>query len=370
MQDVFAETLRLLENGEPVALATVVSGKGSLPMSRKAKMLVRANGEIAGTVGGGAVEAEVCREGQRVVASGEGVLRKFVLTETQAGGDGLTCGGTVEILVEALTPGPVCEVLREINSVRRRRGSAVLGTLVSQGESAAGPGKCLVQLDGTVHGTLGIPQVDEAVRSVVPGDATVPEDLARVVRLQVEGQGEAAVFVESLCPEPTLYLFGGGHISLAVAQIAAGVGFRIVVVDDRPEFANRDRFPVAQETLVREMDRAFEDLEIDDLSYIVSVTRGHSHDREVIRSAVHTQAAYIGMIGSRRKITALWGDLEADGVPRDLLDRVHAPIGLDIGADTPEEIAVSIVAELIHARRRKGAEGVGSLRDTSRVTGA
>jgi len=143
-------------------------------------------------------------------------------------------------------------------------------------------------------------------------------------------------------------------VSYAIAQIAHTVGFRIVVIDDRPMFANRERFPMASETLTLDMDTAFEHLAIDELSYIVAVTRGHQHDKPIIRQAVKTKAGYVGMIGSRRKTALMWKDLEAEGIDRRFLETVHAPIGLDIGADTPEEIAVSVVSELIQVRRQKG----------------
>ena len=354
MQDVFAEGLRLVSNGERAALSTIVSSKGSLPMSRKAKMLVRADGKIVGTVGGGCLEADVWAEARQVMASGRPTLQAFVLTEEHAGDSGLTCGGTVEIFTEPLYPGRADAFLREISAIRAARGSAALATLVSGGDGTAEGAKYLIRADGTTHGTLGSPEADAAVRDELEDEATIPEDLLKVVDLEVKGQGAVKIFLESIAPEPTLYLFGGGHVSLAVARLAQTVGFRIVVIDDREAFANRERFPMADDTLVLEMETAFEGLEIDDLSYIISVTRGHQHDKQVIAQAVKTSAAYIGMIGSRRKIALMWKELEAEGVARSRLEDVHAPIGLDIGADTPEEIAVSIVAELIRSRRSKG----------------
>ena len=125
------------------------------------------------------------------------------------------------------------------------------------------------------------------------------------------------VFLESICPEPTLFLFGGGHVSFAIAQIAHSVGFRIVVIDDRPMFANKERFPMASETLTLEMETAFDHLIVDDLSYVVAVTRGHQHDKPVIEQAIDTQAAYVGMIGSRRKIALMWKEFEAKGISRE-----------------------------------------------------
>ena len=192
---------------------------------------------------------------------------------------------------------------------------------------------------------------EACVREEVAAFEAIPESLLKVIKI---GSEPVVVFLESICPEPTLFLFGGGHVSFAIAQIAHSVGFRIVVIDDRPMFANKERFPMASETLTLEMETAFDHLVIDDLSYVVAVTRGHQHDKPVIEQAIKTQAAYVGMIGSRRKIALMWREFEAKGIPREKLDAVHAPIGLDIGADTPEEIAVSIVSELIQVRRSQG----------------
>ncbi len=348
-RDVFQEALALISQGEKAALSTIVSSKGSLPMSKKAKMLVRPDGKIVGTVGGGCLEADVWAEARHVMATEAPTLQKFILTEKHAGEDGLNCGGNVEIFTEPLVPGRVDDMLDAIARVRKARGSAVLATLVSGGDEVGA--KLLLYPDGRTVGGLGHAMAETRVREEVAAFEAIPEDLLKVVAIGTE---PVVVFLESICPEPTLFLFGGGHVSFAIARIAQSVGFRIVVIDDRPMFANKERFPMASETLTLEMETAFDHLAIDDLSYVVAVTRGHQHDKPVIEQAVQTNAAYIGMIGSRRKIALMWQALEAKGIPREKLDAVHAPIGLDIGADTPEEIAVSIVSELIQVRRSHG----------------
>ena len=352
MQDVFAEALELITSGQTAALSTIVSSKGSLPMSKKAKMLVRPDGKIVGTVGGGCLEADVWAEARHVMGTGQPTLQTFVLTEEHAGDSGLNCGGNVEIFTEPLDAARSTEILTAVSEVRKARGSAVMATLVS-GRSDLQGGKMLVRPDGSTLGTLGLPEADAAVLAEIQDLETIPEDLLTVVEVGSDPE-PAKIFVESICPEPTLYLFGGGHVSLAIARIAVTVGFRVVVIDDRPQFANRERFPMASETLTLDMETAFDGLEIDDLSYVIAVTRGHQHDKVVVEQAVRTDAAYLGMIGSRRKIALMWEELEAKGIPRERLEEVHAPIGLDIGSDTPEEIAVSVVAELILARRSSG----------------
>ena len=357
MKDVFEEALKLMAAGETAALSTIVASKGSLPMSKKAKMLVRTDGEIIGTVGGGCLEADVWAEARQVMETGEPTLQRFVLTEEHAGDDGLNCGGNVEIFTEPVSAGRSDGILKEVAGIRAERESAVLATLVSGGDEAYRSSKLLVRADRTTLGTLGYAVGDAAVLAELSEMDTIPEDLLKVIELELEapeGHETLKVFLESICPEPTLYLFGGGHVSYAIARIAHSIGFRIVVIDDRPMFANRERFPMADETLTLEMETAFEHLEIDDLSYILAVTRGHQHDKPVVEQAVKTDAAYIGMIGSRRKIALMWKELETKGIPRKRLEAVHAPIGLDIGADNPEEIAVSVAAELIQVRRSGG----------------
>lgn len=352
MKDVFKEALRLMAAGEPAALSTIVSSKGSLPMSKKAKMLVQSDGTIIGTVGGGCLEADVWAEARDVIDKGEPTLQKFILTEKHAGEDGLNCGGNVEVFTEPLVRDEAEPIFKEIADLRAARGSAVLATRVS----SSGAHKLLIREDGTTSGSLGLDDLDAAAKAEVASMEGVPEDLLRVIEADEagpEGQPEL-VFLESICPEPTLYLFGGGHVSFAIARLAATVGFRIVIVDDRPMFSNPERFPMADETLVLDMETAFEHLVIDDLSYIAAVTRGHQFDKPVVGQAVKTKAAYVGMLGSRRKIALMWKELEAKGIPRERLEWVHAPIGLEIGADNPEEIAVSVVSELIAIRRSQG----------------
>jgi xanthine dehydrogenase accessory factor len=163
--------------------------------------------------------------------------------------------------------------------------------------------------------------------------------------------GIVDVFIEPLQSSPTLFIFGGGHISLTLARIGKMVDFRVVIIDDRPEFANAERFPEADETISGDIASTMPRLDINGSSYIVIVTRGHLNDSEVLEWAVTTPAAYVGMIGSKKKIRTIFAHLLTKGITQEQLDRVHSPIGLSIGAETPEEIAVSIMAELIQVRR-------------------
>jgi xanthine dehydrogenase accessory factor len=362
MNDVFAEILRLKQQGRRAALCTIISSKGSLPMSGKAKMLVGEDGTMVGTVGGGCLEADVWAEAQRVLKKDISKIASFILTEQHAGESGLNCGGKVEIFIEPVVPARMEAVFEEIARIRAQGEKGAIASVISSRIPPAmkDKAKLVLRADGTVVGRLGESGfIEEYVRQ--KAEDVMREDYLTVLQFEV-GEDDAQrwgleprdtldVFVEPIVAIPTLYLFGGGHVSLQIAKIATMVGFKTVVIDDRPAFANKERFPMADATLVEDLTTVFERLNIDDQSYIVAVTRGHQHDEPVVEQAIRTSARYIGMIGSKRKITRMWKKLIERGADRDRLAQVHAPIGLEIGADTPEEIAVSIVAQLIQARR-------------------
>jgi xanthine dehydrogenase accessory factor len=256
--DVFEEIVKLRRAGKRAALATIVHTNGSIPSFESSRMLVRDDGSIAGTIGGGCVEADVWAAAKEVMRNE--LPRKMIFNlNHEAGYDsGLICGGTLE------------------------------------------------------------------------------------------------VFVEPILPQAILYIFGGGHVSIALAEAAHAAGFDIGVVDDREAFANAARFPMAREVYTS-YDEAFEKLKPNASTYMVIVTRGHKDDMRVLGWAAGTEARYIGMIGSKRKVLSVYEALEKEGVAPEKLERVYAPVGLEIGALTPAEIAISITAELIAVRRH--AEG-------------
>jgi xanthine dehydrogenase accessory factor len=224
------------------------------------------------------------------------------------------------------------------------RCSGVEAVRLVEGEAVR---RLVARADGTAVGTLGSAGLDRAVLAQVR--EVIEEDDIRVEEVQTE-EAQVQVFVQALQPRPTVYLFGGGHVGLALARLVPTVGMRLVVIDDRPEFCSRERFPMAAERHVRPFASAFDGLPIDELSYVVVMTRGHRWDREVVAQALRTRAGYIGMIGSRRKIALIWESLGEEGFTEADLARVRAPIGLDIGGDAPGEIAISVMAELIQVR--------------------
>ncbi|MGD0293381.1 MAG: XdhC/CoxI family protein [Terracidiphilus sp.] len=256
--DIFEEIYRLKREGKRAALATIVNVRGSTPSVVAAKMLVREDGSILGTVGGGCVESDVRKGAMEVMRDEKAKTFTFNLNQRPDDDTGLVCGGSLQ------------------------------------------------------------------------------------------------VFIEPVIPAPVLYIFGGGHVGLNVYKVATLAGFEVIVCDDREQYANRERFPDAREIHAGEMDAVLSELSPSAASYIVIVTRGHRHDMRVLRWALDTPAHYIGMIGSGRKVLTIFQQLEAEGVARESLQRIYAPIGLEISAATPEEIAISIVAELIAIRRKCG----------------
>ena len=252
--DLFEEIVKLRRAGRRAALATIVHTNGSIPSYESSRMLVRDDGSIAGTIGGGCVEAEVWAAAKEVMHNEAPRKMVFNLNHEATYDNGLICGGTLE------------------------------------------------------------------------------------------------VFVEPILPQPMLYLFGCGHVSMAVAKAAANAGFAIGIIDDRETFANSERFPMAQE-IHATYEAAFAKIQPNAATYLVIVTRGHKEDMRVLAWAVRTDARYIGMIGSKRKVLSVYKALEQDGYRPEEFQRVYAPMGLEIGALSPEEIAISIVAELIAVRR-------------------
>jgi xanthine dehydrogenase accessory factor len=253
--DIYEEIVQLRRDGRRGAVATIVNVRGSIPSFKTAKMLVRDDGSIVGTIGGGCVEAEVWQAARVVMESEKPRTLSFNLNQDPKYDSGLLCGGTLDI------------------------------------------------------------------------------------------------FIEPVLPPALLYIFGAGHVSISLYKVAKDAGFEVTVVDDREAYSNRERFPEAKEVIAEDFDQATARLTPNESSYIVIVTRGHRDDMRVLRWAVQTPARYIGMIGSKRKTIAVFRELTKEGLSPELFERVHAPVGLDIGAITPEEIAVAIAAELIATRR-------------------
>lgn len=334
-----------LARGEDAALAMVVGRRGSLPMAHRAKMAVFRDGRAEGTVGGGCLEAEVYAIARRLIDSGDGSLDTFHLTEVEDGVQGHVCGGSVTILSRGLrADGGAREMLARLRCMVQGGERGVLVARLGPGTEA---GWALVGERGLeAGGPLSPRVVDACQRCLQLGEAQqLPGD-----------QGDPDYFLEPVEPTPTAVVFGAGHCGRAIARIAALAGFRVQVHDDRAAFLRPEQLPWADS--VSEVD--FETLRADAYGrdhYLVIVTRGHEHDLSILRRLLPAPVAYLGMIGSRRKRLLFERALRQEGIAEERLARLRSPMGLDIGADTPEEIAVAVVAEMIAARRSGGGRG-------------
>lgn len=336
MLQLVDEMQALAAKGEVYALATVIDRSGSAPRSTGAKMLVRQDGGIAGTVGGGILEANVQALAARVMAERRALVQGFEFSGKDAASMDAICGGQVEVLVEWVDPAEAesAAVIAGLRDALQGHHKAWLVTVFDP--QSAATTHALVDANGII-GRLPKEISLENIRTV-----RTPWQMPA---------GEFTVIVEPLNISGSALIFGAGHVSRSLAEFTKAVGFRTVVVDDRPEFASRDRFPRADEIIVLEN---FEDLlqkvEVVRESYAVIVTRGHLNDQAVLEQLLRSPAAYIGMIGSRRKCELIFQTLRQKGFSEEDIMRVHAPIGVPIQAETPEEIGVSIVAEMIRER--------------------
>ena len=320
-------------------------------MSATAKMLVTASGARFGTVGGGCLEAEITERAIEVIERRVPVVSEHTLNAELAGDYGLTCGGTAVMFIEPVTVDPtLAAVYREAAALLGRGERAMMATGL---DWSSGPEKGILLTDGVWVGST-----HPALRT----EAESARDGGEEQRL------DGRVFAERVAGAPRLIVFGGGHVGARVAEAASFAGWRVTVVDDRPDFADPARLPFAERAVVCDFSDLPATLGVDADTYVVVATRGHQHDALIVEQLARRDVRYLGMLGSRRKVALTWRLLAAEGVPQDRLDAIHAPVGLSIGADTPEEIAVSIVAEMIAVRRagsrRRGgidAEATSSL---------
>lgn len=331
--------------GRAAAFATVARKRGSLPMASDAKMLVTADGGRWGTVGGGCTEADVTAQALATLETGQPAFVKHTLNSDLIGDLALSCGGTVELFVEPLaSSGELATLCRAVGEGIERRLPATVGTAI---EWSNGPAKA-----ADVGGERFVVGAGERLLGThrPSSSSTAPHrpshrDVASFV------DEKTGTFIEPIHPMPRLTIFGAGHVGAELARLASGAGFYVIVVDDRADFANRERLPLANEVVVEEFRSALDRLAFDQDDYVIAATRGHSYDAYIIERTAGSGAGYVGMLGSKRKRSVVWRALEAAGVDPRVLARVRSPIGVDIGADTPSEIAVSVVAELIRLRR-------------------
>ena len=338
-----------LENHTPLILASMVELHGSSPRHGGAKMVVDEQSKSYGTIGGGLLEATVITEAVDALSKRQSRLLSFDLTGENAYSQDMICGGRTRILLDFVSAKPEnIKLFRSMHDVIRAGRDIFLLTVYKEKEQNHAIevlGHAIFTPDGKIAGDYSWEESDlDWIRAESRGLPTT----------NVISRGDIHVVIDPIRKIEILYCFGAGHVALATAHLAALAGFHIVVIDDRAEFANKERFPEADEVrVVDDFSNAMDGLPIDEDSYIVIVTRGHAFDRAVLKQSLKTKAGYIGMISSKRKRDTIYQALIAEGVSREALTRVHSPIGIPIGGETPVEISISIVAELISERYKK-----------------
>jgi xanthine dehydrogenase accessory factor len=343
MRELLAELTAALETGRPCVWCSVVETRGSTPQKAGASMLVFADGSQRGTLGGGCVEAEVKQRALRLGEPGcQPEVMTFTLDDDYGWDDGLICGGRMNILADPLrAPRSLayCRTLRELIEAGRGCTEAVV--------VAASAGIIGSRYLFDASGQLAAQTTDGQVPPAVPAGI-------RPLAERSAPKLHDGIAYLPILPRITLLIVGGGHVGQAVAQLAADVDFDVWVLDDRDRYANRERFPRAERLLVGDIGPTLKSLAptLHPSVYCLIVTRGHNHDEEALYHLAASDASYVGMIGSKRKIRLIYEDLIAKGRTPEQLARVHAPLGFDIGSQTVPEIAVSIVAELIACRNR------------------
>jgi xanthine dehydrogenase accessory factor len=342
MRSTYEDIEQSIRDGETVASATVVTTQGSTPREVGAKMVIRPTGEILGSIGGGCGEAEVWQAAMDALKDRRRRLVTLDLTGDIALDTEMVCGGVMKVFVDLWDAGDL-EILRAAHEAMRGDGKFAVVTPLTMDDSRP---HLLVLPGGQTVGSLGDHGLEA---SALPFGL---EALGKGASLTVPGtETRPAVFIEVLVAPPTLFIAGAGHIAMPLSKMGAMLGFRVVVLDDRPTFANEERFPEADEVIAAPFAATLAGYPLDSQTYVVLMTRGHAHDLECLTEVIDKPVAYLGMIGSQRRVKGVLELVKEKGHADELLARVHAPIGLDIGALAPEEIALSVLAEVVKARR-------------------
>ena len=360
-RELYREIEKELRAGRPVVQATVIQTKGSTPRKEGSTMLVRQDGSLFGTIGGGCGEGGVITKARLSLLDGKIREELADLTEDIALESEAVCGGTLRVFIEPWQPGePGVALAQRLGQLAATREPVlvhqVVGTAAEAGEGRAKLGARIVQ---SVAGPVLFPEQAPA--------ADLPPAPKRSTH-QLKSQGGVEVYTERWDPVPTLVIVGAGHIAEPLETLARMAGFDTAVVDDRRMFANRERFPLATEVIAGPILEVLRQMELTPAHYVVLVTRGHTLDMDALKVLLERAAlsapgdgrpaampvAYVGMIGSTRRIRAVYELLEQQGFPRERFANVHSPIGLNIAAETPAEIAISVMGEIVAVRRNAG----------------
>ena len=365
-KEVYLGLRRVFDQNLEAALITVTSVLGSTPRKPGAKMLVLADGTTVGTIGGGCGEAEARREALNVLASYTPKIHYLNMTADIAQEEGMVCGGIMGLFIEYLgaqSDVEQTELNKDYLLALESYDNPILVTVIEATEERLIGKKLFIKNNGDVSGDLNLVELNLVARESVQTGSRRCQPL--LISLDsdfklCETSVTKAAFRLLIEPPTTvvkLLILGAGHIARPLATMAKILGYEVVVVDDRPSFANSARFNTADTIICNDFERALDAIDINPQTFVVIITRGHRYDKVCLRKVINQPASYIGMIGSRKRVKALISELEEEGVSSELLQKLYSPIGLKIGAETPEEIAVSILSELIKVQRGLNQNG-------------
>jgi xanthine dehydrogenase accessory factor len=347
MYEVIEKSLIELEQGKKIVLATVVNTKGSTPQKIGSKLLIREDGSTVGTLGGGCVEGDLWFESKTMLEENtpeESRYREYTLNQELAEEEGLVCGGTMFFLLDKLEPNKSnIEYLRTLqNSLNGKEGGKSLITLVDSTNNKIMTGtKKIFDFDQTSN-----IKNDEIFADPNQIEDVINNRQNKCVKLEDGNEW----YVEMYTTPSTLLICGGGHIANSLAPLAHKLNFNVWITDDRKEFANSNRFPNAERIVNDLPENALKSLPVTENTYIIIATRGHRYDLVATQAAVSTNAKYIGLLGSVRKAILVSEDLLKNGIPEDKVKAIRSPVGLDLRGRSPDEIAVSIIAEMLMIR--------------------
>jgi len=348
--EIYKKAVQVLRSGENIALITVISTLGSTPGKVGYKMLVWGkNGETIGTVGGGLTEAKMLNTAKNILPKTKSQVFRFDLNGTEDDGKPL-CGGAIEFLIESFDKKSL-PLFKELSTVIETGENGALISIISPKKS---PEKIFLKNVGQIGAATDTNLTPEAI-------ASIRKLVAKEQSAKIALENGVEIFIETICEQPMVFIFGAGHLSYYISRYAKSLNFRVTVCDDRVEFANKKRFPNSNNIIVENFESIFDKIDINKDSYIVIVTKGHELDEIVLEKAVKTNAKYIGMIGSKRKTSTILKRLSERGISEETLRRVYSPIGISIGAVTPQEIALSIVCELVKIRRLPDTPGTNHM---------
>ncbi|MEU0182831.1 XdhC/CoxI family protein [Streptomyces sp. NPDC006207] len=353
MLDIADELDRWSAQGRPFAVATVVTVGGSAPRQPGAALAVDAEGTAVGSVSGGCVEGAVYELCQEVLETGEPVLQRFGYSDDDAFAVGLTCGGVIDIFVQRIVPGAQPQLTAALAAASRGEAAAVARVVAGP---AGLPGRTLlVRPGGSYEGTLGDPDLDRTAAA----EAHALLDAGRTATVNIGADGSRrgeplTLLVEAATPPPRLLVFGAIDFAAALVRVGTFLGYRVTVCDARPVFATARRFPEADEVVVEWPHRYLERTPVDGRTVVCVLTHDAKFDVPLLERALRMPVAYVGAMGSRRTHEQRLARLRETGLGESELARLHSPIGLDLGARTPEETALSIAAEIV-AHRHGGS---------------